>query len=413
MKLHLFFVVLLLVLVSLSFGKMIEIRVWDRVQEMGTIVDMFNEKMEEEGKDVRAVFELIPYEQQVSKFMAALAAGRAPDVYSLDLIQYPYFISIGAFHDITDHFNELSFKDELPKGVLKLGTYKDRIYALPFELDLSVLFWNKDKFAEAGLDPEIPPKTWEELIEFSQILTKDIDNDGVIDQWGFCELGSVAGEYMFWFMPYIWNNNGSMFDNEGNVTFNSQETKESLQLWRDLIAKYKVAPPSSPQWAAGDAYHSFVSGKLATFLSGNFHVTSLMHDAPDINFGIALMPKGKGEYATFGGGNMIGITTQSKYPEEAWDFVEFAFSEEALVEALAPNMLLLPRPSLYDNKYYEEIPQMQDFADFIQYAVTPYTFKYNEIYDPVLYYIQGALLGKIPVDEAIEKCAEEIEEAVK
>ena len=65
MKLRYLFVVLLLVLVSFSFGKMIEIRVWDRVQEMGTIVDMFNEKMEEEGKDVRAVFELIPYEQQV------------------------------------------------------------------------------------------------------------------------------------------------------------------------------------------------------------------------------------------------------------------------------------------------------------------------------------------------------------
>ncbi len=399
--------------IAVSFAGEIVLRVWDRLPQMGIVVDMFNSKMKSEGKDVSAVFELIPYEQQVSKFIAALGAGRGPDIYSLDLIQYPYFISLGAFLDITDHFNSLSFKDELPEGILNLGRYNDRIYALPYELDLSVLFWNKDLFRKAGLDPDVAPATWEEMVEFSQKLTLDLDGDGTVDQWGFCEVGSAPGEYMFCFLPFVWNNGGRMFDNTGKVVFNSQETVEALQFWRDLVAKYKVAPPASPQWALGDVYHSFVAGRIAMFPSGNFHVTPLKQDAPDLDFGVALLPKGKGEYATFGGGNMIGIVSLTKHPEEAWSFIEFAMSEEALVEAFAPHMLLIPRPSLYDNKYYATVPQMMEFAKFIEFAVTPYTMKYNEVYDPVLYYIQGALLGHIDVAEAVRKCHEEIKRRVE
>jgi len=399
--------------VTLIFASEIVLRVWDRLPQMGTVVDLFNSKMESEGKNVRAVFELIPYEQQVSKFIAALSAGKGPDIYSLDLIQFPYFISAGAFVDITEHFNALPFKDELPEGILALGKYDGGIYALPYELDLSVLFWNKDLFREAGLDPDTAPATWEELVEFAQKLTVDDNGDGTVDQWGFCEVGSAAGEYMFCFLPFVWNNGGRMFDSTGKVVFNSQETVEALQFWRDLISIYKVAPPSSPQWALGDVYHAFVAGRIAMFPSGNFHVTPLRQDAPDLDFGVALLPKGKGEYATFGGGNMIGIVSLTQYPEEAWSFVEFAMSEEALVEAFAPHMLLVPRPSLYDNQYYATVPQMMDFASFIEYAVTPYTMKYNEVYDPVLYYIQGALLGHIDVAEAVRKCDEEIKELVE
>lgn len=394
-------------------SEMVTLRVWDRVQEMGDVVDMFNAKMEAEGRNVRAEFELIPYEQQVPKFMSSLSAGTAPDIYSLDLVQYPYFISIGAFRDITEQYESLPFKDELPQGILELGTMEDRVYAMPYEIDLSHIVYNKDLFREAGLDPEQPPRTWEELREFAGELTVDRNDDGNPDQWGFAVVGANAGEYMFWFMPFVWNNGGSMFNNQGEVVFDSPESRESLQFFYDLIYEDQVAPQASAQWSAGDRYNAFVSGNLGIMLGGNFNITSILQDAPDLDFGVALMPRGNGDYATFGGGNMIGITTQSEHPDEAWEFIEFAYSEEALVEAYGQNMALIPRPSLYDNKYYQEIPQMQQYADFLAHAETPYTFNYNKIYDPVLFYLQGALLDNISVDEAIGSASEEIEKLVQ
>ena len=218
---------------------------------------------------------------------------------------------------------------------------------------------------------------------------------------------------MFWFMPYVWNNGGNMFNNEGEVVFDSPETKEALQFWHDLIHVHEIAPASSAQWSAGDRYNAFVAGNLGMFLGGNFNITSILQDAPELDFGVSLMPKGDGEFATFGGGNLIGITTQSEHPDEAWEFLQFAYSEKALVEAYGQKMSLIPRPSLYDNKYYQEIPQMQQYASFLEYAVTPYTFNYNKIYEPVLYYLQGALLGNIPVDEAVASASEEIEKLVQ
>lgn len=410
--LTLLIVVVLFVTLLIAQNQII-LRVWDRVPQMEKVVQMFNEKMAKEGKNIRAEFELIPYAQQVPKFMAALAAGKAPDVYSLDLIQYPYFISIGAFRDITDWFNTLPYKDEFPKGLMKLGMKDGRVYAIPYEVDLSVIFWNKDMFKEVGLDPNKPPETWDELIEYAKKLTKDKDNDGVIDQWGFAVGDRYAGGYMFWFMPFVWSNGGRMFDEKGNVVLYSPETVEALQLWYDLVHKYKVAPAASVQWSANDRYNAFVSGRLAIALLGNFNVPNLLKDAPNLNFGVAPIPRGKDGYATFGGGNLIGITTQCKHPEAAWEFVKFALSDEVMIEAFAPNLILLPRSSLYDNKYYNKVPQMKKFGEILKYAITPYTLKYNELYDPVLTYFQGALLGKIGVEEAVKRCHEEIEKIMK
>ncbi len=413
MKKKCLLMLLIVVLCSLTiFSSDVVLKVWGRLANFEEIVDMFNEKMEKEGKSLRAEFVQVPYDQLVSKFMAALGAKKAPDVYALDLVHFPYFISIGAFEDITEWATSREYFDELPDGLLKLGSKDEKVFALPYEIDLSTMIWNKDMFREAGLDPENPPETWYELLVASQKLTKDFNNDGVTDQWGIALVGNDAGSYMFWFMPWVWSNGGSMFDDNGNVVFNSPESKETLQLWYDLIHKYKVAPVSSAQWSFADRYNAFISGKIAMFLGGNFSVSPIMTDAPDMDFGVTFMPRGSGEFSTFGGGELIGIPSQTKHKEEALEFLEFAMSD-AMIEAYAPDLMLLPRPSLFDNEYYNAIPQMEAFAEILTKAKTPYTFKYNQIYDPVLYYLQGALLGKIGVDEAIEKCDEEIREIMK
>ena len=387
--------------------------VWDSNAGIEEVVNKFNEKMKSEGRNVKATFELIPYEQQVPKFMASLNAKTAPDIFSLDVVQYPYFISVGAFTDISDVYAAMPYRNCLPKGMLPVGSRDGKIYALPYELDLSTIIYNKDMFREAGLDPESPPQTWEEFTIASKALTKDFNGDGVTDQWAFAEVGNSGGGYMFWFMPWIWGNNGSMFDDEGNLTLNSPEVKETLQYWYDLIYKEKVAIKTSLNWGSGDRYNAFVAGKIAMYLGGNFNISSLKTDAPEMDFGVSLMPRNKGQNASFAGGNMIGITSQCENVPEAKEFLAFAFSEEVLVETYAPNLALLPRADLYDNKYYKEIPQMEIFAEVLAASRTPVSLKYNLIYEPVLYYFQGSLLDKIPVDQAVEECAAEISKLIK
>ena len=394
-------------------AKTTTLTVWDRNAEMEGVVNLFNAEMEKTGQPIRAKFELIPHEQEVSKFMAAISAGTAPDIYSLDLVQFPYFISIGAFANIDDLYQSMPYKNSLPQDMLVVGAKDGKQYALPYEIDLSVVLYNKTMFREAGLDPDSPPETWDAFIKDAIALTKDKDNDGTIDQWGTALVGNDAGSYMFWFMPFVWGNNGNMFTDQGEVVFDSPEVRETLQMWYDLIHKYKVAPESSAQWSGGDRYNAFVAGQLGMFLGGNFNITSLKQDAPDLDFGVAFIPANKGKPATFGGGNMIGITAQCKHYEAACKFIEYAYSEDVLLTNYAPKMALVPRSDLYDNKYYKQIPQMMDFARILKNARTPFSYKYNQIYDSVLYYLQGALLDKIPVNNAVTKCAEDITKVLK
>ena len=75
--------------------------------------------------------------------------------------------------------------------MLHLGEAEGRYYGIPYTVDLSGLVWNKELFREAGLDPERPPETWDELIEYAQKLTKTNDS-GEVEQYGFAIVGTSA-----------------------------------------------------------------------------------------------------------------------------------------------------------------------------------------------------------------------------
>ena len=387
----------------------VELRIWNRNALMEGVVKMFNDQMEAEGKDVRAVFEVIPYDQQVPKFMAALSSNTAPDVYSLDLVQYPYFLEQDAFAPITKQYESLSFKDALPQGNIDVARKDGEVYALPYELDLSTLLVNMDILREAGYDK--PPATWEEYIEIGMAVTKDTDGDGNIDQWGSHLLNSAGGN-MFWGLPYLWGNGGAMIGPGEKVTYDSKATREVYQLWYDMVHTYKMAPESSIQ-SDFNAYNMFISGKLVMYHGGNFNLTSLRTDAPEIDYEIVPIPSNTGRHYTFGGGNLIGITSQSKDFDAAWGFIEYALSEEPLVEVYAKDYGLLPRTDLFDNKYYRELPRMMAFVDILPMAKTPISKNYNKIYDPLLYYINSSIRGELSVDEAVTQGARAIAEAME
>src|SRR5690242_20358480 len=98
-----------------------------------------------------------PNDDYVAKVGAAAGAGGLPDLFAADIVYIPSWAQQGLFQDISANINGLPFKDTINKGHLAAGTYEGKEYVLPFVLDLSMLFWNKDLFRQAGLDPEKAP----------------------------------------------------------------------------------------------------------------------------------------------------------------------------------------------------------------------------------------------------------------
>ena len=335
----------------------------------------------------------------------ALSSGDTPDVVSIDCVLAPYYASIGALKDITEEFNGLEYKDPFSGGLLDLTNYEGEQYAVPFAPDLSVLIYNKDIFEANGLDPESPPKTWDELIEAAKACTSD-------DCYGYVFSAADAGGMMFTFGPYIWNNGGEFTSEDGSESLlDSAEAIGALQLITDMVYEYKVTPESitSYDWTA--TADAFKAQKAAMIVLGSSAVGDIVNDNYDFKAGCALVPSSDGtNYASFSGGDSIAILADTDMPDEAWQFVEFCLSEEVQVGQLAASGNIPARSDLFDNEIYAGHPEYDVLRQALEVGKAPYSLKYNEMYTPWLDAVQYALNQEKTPEEAMKDAKAEIDD---
>lgn len=379
-----------------------ELTIWVREQldaPIKAVIEQYNEQSE----DVQVKATIYPDKEFADQLTLALSSGTAPDIVSLDDVFAPYYESIGALADISEQYDSLEYKDQFSKGMLRLGEYEDKQYAIPFAPDVSVLLYNKAHFKEAGLDDTKGPITWDELTNYAQKLT-------TADRYGYTYAGGEGGSQMFTFMPYVWGNGGDILDEAGEKSLlDKPESIEALDFYDKLTNEYKVTPPGAPTYSWSESQDAFLTGKASMAVLGAGQVYDFITNHPEIDFGVSLIPKNEGkEHSSFCGGDNIAITEQSENKEAAWDFIEFALSEEAQVEVFAKNGLLPARLDMFENKYFEENPEFKVLGEALECATAPYTVKYNELYQPILTATQTCLLGETSAEESFKKGAEEI-----
>src|SRR6187200_2880900 len=133
---------------------------WTRApleKQANLLVDAYNA-----GHENQVELTVVPNDDYVAKVGAAAGSGGLPDLFAADIVYVPNWVEQGLFQDITAQIDGLAFKDEINPGHLSAGTVDGEEHVLPFVLDLSMLFWNKELFTEAGLDPQKAPASLEE-----------------------------------------------------------------------------------------------------------------------------------------------------------------------------------------------------------------------------------------------------------
>lgn len=391
-----------------SSGKT-EIVVWTRDSTVAAVKSAA-EKYNEQNENVVVKVVEQPASQMADQLSLALSSNEAPDIVSLDCTKVPYFASIGAYADISDKFEALDYKNTFSEGMIKSGQLEDRTYAVPFAPDVSVLLYNKSHYQEAGLDADKPPKTWDELIDYSQKLT-------TADRYGYVYAGGDAGGHMFTFMPYVWNNGGEVLSEDGKTCeLNSEHAIAALSMFYDLTNTYKVTPPSVTSYSWNEAQDAFLTGKASQVVLGSAAIYSFIsgeHD--DMNWGACLLPKGPDgtSYASFSGGDSIGITSQCKDVDAAWDFIQLSLSREVQVEELAKGGMLPARSDFFDNEYFNSVPEYQILKEALEVGHTPVSLKYDEMYVPILEAMQTCLNGKKTPEQAFKDAAETIDKIMQ
>ncbi len=292
---------------------------------------------------------VIPGGEFVTKMGAAIAAGVPPDIASIDLIYTPAFASAGQLVDITEYVRALPYADDLTPAHMGLGMYEGRNYAVPTAVDGSFIAYNVDLFEQAGLDPDNPPSTWDEMLEAARAINALGD-----DIYGYWFSMGCAGCNAFTFLPFIWASGGDVLsDDYSEATLLEDPIVRAALEFYNTIWEEGLVPEGASIDNGSNFVNAFAAGNIGMAGLGNFALAIYQNDHPDLNFDIFHIPGKDGGSASFGGGDVIAIPSGTEHAEEAWRFIEWTMSEEPQIEIYAKNGQIPVRLALVDNKYFE------------------------------------------------------------
>ncbi len=361
------------------------------------------DKFEKENPHIKVRLQQLSWDYGFDKIILSIAAGNAPDVCELGTDWVPKFSSSGVLLDITDDVQEI--KDDYL--LWEPTYYKDRIYGAPWLAGTRVMFYNRDLFFKAGLDPDKPPTTWDELLKAARKIHKLGP-----DVYGF---GMFAAEpYAPWqqFLPFAWGNGGSVLSKDlSKVTINSPEVTEALQFYNKL-RDYSIVD-RQPQINT-----MFAQEKVGIQISGFWNFKLIPRFNPKLNFGVALLPKPslyKGFRAAFAGGEIFVVLKNTKYPKEALKLIKFLIKEEHTLEIVKVQHNVVPtsKTSL-DHPYYRAHPNEKIFFKQMLTAVAPPNHPdWVSIQEEVTKLIEEVIIGNKPVKEALDSAAFRIDGILK
>ncbi len=308
------------------------------------------------------------------KVLTATAGKVPPDVVLFDRFQAPTFAERRAFQPFDPYLEKYPIKsDDFFPTCWNEGVYKGKIYCLPFNTDVRVLFYNKALFREAGIDPDRPPRTWKELREFSRILTKH-DEDGNLTRVGFVPIFGNT-----WFYLYGWQKGGQFMTPDGErATVNTPEMIEAMEWIVDFCDEYGMTDLEVFRSGFGGATekHEFLEGKEAMVGEEGFLLSLIKRYNPDLDFDVAPLPWPEdGEHATWSGGFGFILPEGCEHPDEAMRFIHYMLETEVQIKFGKISEQIPANRHAAHNDYFMNNPNWRVFIEEMQYShyrpVTP------------------------------------------
>ncbi|HEA66278.1 MAG TPA: ABC transporter substrate-binding protein [Desulfobacterales bacterium] len=337
------------------------------------------------------------------KALAALKSGKPAQLsvmFSIDIYELIEQGAILAFDDVVETPEEKTWLDSFYPTLMENGRTAGKTWGIPFQRSTIVMYYNKDAFKAAGLDPDKPPETWEQLVTVGKKLTKA---DG--SQWG-AMIPSTG--YPYWMFGALTMQNDQVLMNDaGNETyFDSPAVIEALQFWRDLGSKHKIMPSGTIEW--GTLRQNFLEGKTAIMWHSTGNLTIVKKKAK-FDFGVAMLPASKRRGTPTGGGNFyIFKKTSSSERKAAMRLIRFMTSPERSAEWSMKTGYMGVSQAAYDTsklkEYVKGFPYAAVARDQLKYATAELaTYQTGRVRKALDDAIQAALTGTKTPEAALKE----------
>jgi sn-glycerol 3-phosphate transport system substrate-binding protein len=289
-----------------------------------------------------------------------------------------------------------------------------KTWGVPFQRSTVVLYWNKDLFKAAGLDPDKAPATWAEQVAFATKLTKR-DASGNTSQWG---IQVPSSGFPYWLFQGLSTQADAILANQdGNRTaFDKPGVIEALQYWIDLSAKHKVHPPGIVEW--GTTPKDFFEKKCAMMWTTTGNLTNVRNNAK-FPFGVAMLPAGKRRGSPTGGGNFY-ISSKAPKPQQeaAFKFARWLTSAERAAQWCVDTGYVAVRTDSFETpalkKYTSEFPPALVARDQLPHAVAELSTHENQRVTKALNDgLQAGLTGTKTAEQAMKDAQAEADRILK
>jgi multiple sugar transport system substrate-binding protein len=342
------------------------------------------------------------------QLVTALDGGTGPDLAFADLGGWvPEFADQGWIMSMEDMLSEWEGEDLLWDNMWPTVQWEGERYGLPWYTDARLMLYNRSMFREAGLDPDAPPETYEELVEAATTIQEELGDD----VFGYGVSGTATEHTTLGFMVFIASNNGQLLsDDLTEAAFDSPEGIEALRQYTELATEHDVSP--DPVSYNEDDYREFMAqDQVAMAIGGPWSFPLIEEANPDIDYHLAVHPYGHSPGSVLGGWALV-IPEAANNPDGAWEFAQFLASYDTWYYWIDQEGG--PMPTRRD--VAEDHPDFQDdrwqniFEVFPDATNRPAIPVWPQVSEQIQNMVQDVLLGEATPEEAAQERAERVNE---
>lgn len=293
---------------------------WGSQSETKILKQLIN-KYEEE-KNIKIEFIHIP-QNYFQKIHLLFASGLEPDVVFMNNQHIQKYIKANLIEDISSYINSEDFYEE----ALNCFKYKNGIYAFPRDISTLVIYYNKEILSKAGINPH---KTIYDLKTFINAL-KEIKKQNI---YGI----NYEADSLYWSYYLAANGGGIISDKTDKLIITTQESKNAIKLYSDMINKYKIMP-SKAEIGSKTTAQMFINKEIAMYLGGRWMVPKF-REVIDFDWDIMEFPT-LNNNKLYSDASGWAISSKSKHKREAIEFVKYLSNENSLKE-MANSGLIIP-----------------------------------------------------------------------
>jgi multiple sugar transport system substrate-binding protein len=364
-------------------------------------------KFQEKNPNIKVDIQQTVGQGLENKILVALQSGSGPDVADVSVSWNLSFAKTGGLLALDSYVKEskLDVSDFFAAN-WTMSQYDGKQYGIPYRASSDGFIYNRKLFREAGLDPDKPPVTWDDVLAYAQKLTKKV-GDRKQFGWGLAG-GGETNNFMAWFSTTVWSYGGEYFSPDfKTVTINQPPAVAGATFYNDLLNKYHVVQDSALQDDSTTILPLFANEVIAMYLSGVYAIAPARKQNPNIDMGFGIWPRkaGRDPSTNLGGWNVV-IPKASKNPNAAWKLVSFIAEPEGM-ETLTDTF-----PA---RKSATKLPRFQnpDYRTFFENMLYSHPFpiqvaNWPQMTGVVQKNVQSMLLGQKTPQQAMDTLADEL-----